>query len=64
MRVTLYDRIKHAYMPNDASRYTGIDFYWRYFASAAMIMGVTAALTYPLDLIHTRLANDVSKKDQ
>lgn len=64
LRVTLYDRIKHAYMPNDISRYTGIDFYWRIFASAAMTMGITAAITYPFDLIHTRLAADMSKKDQ
>ena len=62
LRITVYDRIKHAYMPNDASRYTGIDYYWRLFASAAMTMGITAGLTYPLDLIHTRLAADMSKK--
>ena len=62
-RVTLYDRIKHAYMPYDKSRYTGIDYYWRYVASAAMIMS-TAACTYPFDLIHTRLASDMSKKGE
>lgn len=64
LRVTVYDRVKHAYMPQDASRYAGADFYWRLLASAAMTMGITAALTYPLDLIHTRLAADMSKKGQ
>ena len=61
LRVNLYDRIKHAYMPNDISRYTGFDYYWRIYASAAMTMGITAAVTYPLDLIHTRLASDMTK---
>lgn len=60
----MYDRIKHAYMPHDSSKYAGIDFYWRLFAASSMIMGLTAALTYPFDVIHTRLASDMSKKGQ
>jgi len=64
LNVTVYDRIKHAYMPYDQSRYVGIDYYWRVFASSCMIMGVTAALTYPLDLIHTRLSSDMTKKGE
>jgi len=64
LQVTVYDRIKHAYMPYDSSRYSGIDYYWRLIASAGMIMGITAGITYPLDLIHTRLASDMSKKGQ
>jgi len=64
LQVTVYDRIKHAYMPYDSSKYSGIDFYWRVFASSSMILGLTAALTYPFDLIHTRLASDMSKKGQ
>lgn len=51
-------------MPQDQSKYSGIDYYWRYYASAAMIMGLTAMLTYPLDLIHTRLATDMTQKQQ
>ena len=51
-------------MPYDSSKYTGIDYWWRYLASASMIMGVTAAFTYPLDLIHTRLTSDMSKQGQ
>lgn len=64
VRVTLFDKIKNMYMPNDVSRYSGLDYYWRYYASAAMCLGVTAALTYPFDLIHTRMASDMSKKGQ
>ena len=51
LRISVYDRIKHAYMPYDKSRYSGFDYYWRFFASAAMTVGVTALFTYPLDLI-------------
>ena len=58
----MYDRIKHAYMPHDESKYTGLDFYWRYLASASMIMGLTCGVTYPMDLIHTRITSDMSKK--
>jgi len=64
LQVTVYDRIKHAYMPYDISKYTGIDYYWRLIASSAMIMGITAAITYPFDNIHTRLVADMTKKNQ
>ena len=64
LQVSVYDKIKHAYMPNDQSKYTGIDYIWRLYASSAMIMGLTAGLTYPLDLIHTRLATDMTPKGQ
>ena len=64
LNVTIYDRIKHAYMPYDSSKYTGIDYYWRLCASSAMIMGITCAFTYPFDLIHTRLVSDMTKKNQ
>ena len=49
-------------MPYDESKYTGLDYYWRYMASASMIMSITCALTYPMDLIHTKLVCDMSKK--
>lgn len=46
----------------DESKYTGLDYYWRVFGSFSTIVGITAGLTYPLDLIHTRLVTDMSKK--
>lgn len=64
LNVTVYDKIKNAYMPLDESRYSGIDYYWRFLASASMICSVTAAFAYPLDLIHTRITSDMSKKGQ
>ena len=63
-RVNTYDRIKNSFMPNDISRYVGIDYYWRLAASASITMGITAAFTYPLDLINTRLASDMTKTNE
>lgn len=64
LNVTVYDRIKHMYMPLDRSNYSGINYYWRLFASAAMTCGITALFVYPLDLIHTRISADMTKKGQ
>ena len=64
LQVTVFDKIKHAYMPYDVSKYQGIDYWWRFLACASMTMGLTAGLTYPLDLIHTRLTSDMSKSGQ
>lgn len=63
MNVSIYDRVKHSYMPLDRSRYSGIDFLWRFISSSFILMGITAAVTYPFDLIHTRLAADMSGKN-
>lgn len=63
MNVTIFDRVKHAYMPLDRSRYSGIDFLWRYVSTTCILMGITAFVTYPLDLIHTRLVADMSGKN-
>lgn len=60
----MYDKIKRSFFPMDDSRYRGLDYLWRVAASSSIIMGVTAFLTYPLDLIHTRLAMDMSHKGQ
>ena len=50
-------------MPKDPSMYeNNIGFYWRMIASSAMTIGITTALTYPLDLIHTRLSSDMTPK--
>lgn len=51
-------------MPYDKSRYSGFDYYWRFYASAAMTIGVTALFTYPLDLIHTRISSDITKRNE
>lgn len=64
LRVGLYDKIKQGYFPHDPSKYSGIDYYWRAVAQSAMIIGVTTAFTYPLDLIHTRMVIDMSSKGQ
>jgi len=40
-----------------------LSYYWRMLASCAMTIGVTTALTYPLDLIHTRLCSDMTARN-
>lgn len=62
LNVTVYDKIKNAYMPLDQSRYSGIDYYWRFLGAASMTCSLTAAVAYPLDLIHTRISSDITKK--
>ena len=62
LRVTIFDRLKNYYMPLDSSRYTGLSYYGRiYFASGAAL-SLTAAFTYPYDLLYTRLAGDMTPK--
>ena len=41
-----------------------LDYYWRKYAAAACIIGVTTALVYPLDLIHTRMSTDMTSKKE
>ena len=32
LRISIYDRIKHFYMPKNINEYEGFEFYWRYYA--------------------------------
>ena len=65
LRVSVYDRIKQSYMPLDASRYPpGPEYYGRVIAQSAMLISITTTLTYPLDLINTRMATDMTPKGQ
>ena len=60
IKVAFYDRIKHAIMPYSSTKYSGLDFFIRSQSAAIMCMGLTTALTYPFDTLHTRLASDVT----
>ena len=62
LQATVYDKIKHMYLPMSRTGYSDFSYYFRLFASASCLMGLTCILTYPLDLINTRLASDMSKK--
>jgi len=48
-------------MPFDTRKYTGMDFLWRAMMSSTICMGISTLLTYPLDLIHTRMSVDMSR---
>lgn len=58
IKVAFYDRIKHAVMPYNSSKYSGLDFFIRSQTAALSCMALTLALTYPFDLIHTRTCAD------
>lgn len=65
LRVSIYDRVKQVYMPLDPARYQpGFDYYARVMAQSAMLIAVTTAVTYPLDLIHARMATDMTPRGQ
>ena len=49
-------------MPYDVNKYKGFNYFWRAAISGSICMGLSALLTYPLDLIHTRTTSDLSKK--
>lgn len=62
LKCTLYDKIKNYFMPYEQRKYTGFDFFWRAALSSVFCMGFSTALTYPLDLIHTRTCADMTNK--
>lgn len=51
-------------MPYDLNKYKGLDYYWRAAFAGICSMSATILLTYPLDLIHTRLSADITKRGQ
>lgn len=64
LRVSVFDRFKHYYMPLDRSRYSSSQYYFRVVASAAATSTITCMITYPLDLINTRLSCDMTKRGE
>lgn len=63
LQITIYDRVKNSYFPLDTSRYSGFDYCWRFFGSFSTTIALSAAFTYPFDLIHTRLVSDMSQNN-
>jgi len=61
LKVFFYDKFKNFWMPYSSQRYTGFDYFWRLALSGSLCTVLTTGLTYPLDLIHTRLVTDMSK---
>jgi hypothetical protein len=64
LKLFIYDKAKQYFMPYASQRYSGFDFLWRVSASAALCTFATTLLTYPFDLIHTRVTSDMTKKGQ
>ena len=64
LKVCFYDKVKHAFMPYSPSKYNGLDYYWRTATSATICMAMAFMFTYPLDLIHTRMTSDMTKRGE
>ena len=64
VRVGFYDRFKIFYMPQLESNYGGIDLLWRRLAAAYSCGALSCIITYPLDLIHTQMVADYSRRTQ
>lgn len=64
LNVFLYDKIKDFFMPYDPRKYSGLDLYLKTASAATVCTAATLFLTYPLDLIHTRMVTDMTKKGQ
>jgi hypothetical protein len=62
LRLAFFDRVKNCFMPYDVSKYIGFDYFWRVACASQIIVGLNLALSYPLDLIHTRISGDMSRK--
>ena len=63
VRVLFYDKIKNYMMPFDTHKYSGFDYFWRAATSAVICGGLSLVFTYPFDLIHTRTATDMARKN-
>lgn len=61
LKISFYDKFKNAFLPNKPERYKGFSFLWRTSVSAILCMGLSTIITYPLDIIHTRISMDLSK---
>lgn len=63
MRIFMYDKIKASFMPYDAHKYKGFDYFWRAAGAYSILTGLTTLFIYPLDLAHTRIACDITQKN-
>jgi len=53
--ILFYDRIKHYFMPGGLSNYEGLDLFWRWITAATLGGVVTLMMSYPFEVIQTRL---------
>ena len=60
VKIALYDRFKNFFMPYDTHKYGGIDFMLRVVCASCLSTVFTFAIIYPFELIHTRLAVDMT----
>ena len=51
-------------MPYDTHKYKGIDYFWRSASAFSVLTAITTLVTYPFDLVHTRIAADLTGHNQ
>ena len=61
LKLMLFDKFKHYFLPYDTSKYSFFQHYFRAACASMCSMSLTFFLTYPLEVIHTRGAADMSK---
>ena len=64
LKVTFFDRFKHFMMPNNPSKYTGLDYFFRAQMAGLGCAAIAMGFTYPLDLLHTRLSADFTPSNR
>ena len=62
VKILFYDKIKHAIMPYDVKKYSGLDFFFRSTFASALSMTLMTFFTYPFDLFHTRTSVDMTTR--
>ena len=64
LRIFMYDKIKNSFMPYEAHKYKGLDYFWRAAGAYSILTGLTTLFVYPLDLAHARITTDITQKGQ
>lgn len=61
LKLIMYDKFKHYFLPYDSSKYSNLQYYIRTTCASLCSMTFTFCLSYPFDTIHTRATADLSK---
>jgi hypothetical protein len=60
----MYDKVKASFMPYDAHKYKGFDYFWRAAGAYSILTAISTLIVYPFDLAHTRVTADITHKNQ
>jgi len=60
LRVIFFDKFKNYWMPYEAHKYSGFDWFWRVSLSSVSCQILNLIIAYPLETIHTRMCADMT----